>query len=162
MTQPKESVQEFSYIIFFHTCKVINKYLNSYINKNSSLSLPQVAALRDIINKGGTVNPSAIAATTYTERNNITVLTKRMVDAGLVSTQRDDNDKRLVNIFMTEKGKDIFAQTQPILTEMNNNITKALSEDNTLLLTRFLRVILDNAKAGLAKIDEEKQKSKDL
>jgi DNA-binding MarR family transcriptional regulator len=87
------------------------------------------------------------------------VLTKRLVDAGLVSTRRNAKDKRQVNIVMTEKGKDIFAQTQPVIKNMNNNVIQALSEDNTLLLTKFLRVILDNAKAGLAKIVEEKQKS---
>lgn len=50
----------------------------------------------------------------HLESNTLTPLLKRMATAGLLTRQRDANDERQVRICLTDQGRALQAQSQPI------------------------------------------------
>jgi DNA-binding MarR family transcriptional regulator len=65
-----------------------------------------------------------------------------MEAAGLVSRSKSDEDKRIVMIMITEKGRDLLKQIDPVLEELEANIGKRFSaeecEQFTDMCSRFL------------------------
>jgi MarR family 2-MHQ and catechol resistance regulon transcriptional repressor len=149
MQQPERSPAEKSFILFMQTSRAVNKYYNAYLNKNLGLSISQIAVLTVLDTYGGVMNPSEIAGVTYTERNNVSTLVARMSQEGLVRTERDPEDKRLVNVILTDKGREIFNNAKPIVYQAVQRLVTALSEDNAYLFERPLRILRQNAQDGL-------------
>jgi DNA-binding MarR family transcriptional regulator len=134
----------------------VNKYYNTYLNRTLGLSVPQIAILTVLYENGGIMNPSAIADITYTERHNITVIVDRMKKAGLVRTERDSKDKRLVNIILTDKGREVYIQSAPVVNKCVQQIAAVLSDDNAILIQRPLRILRQNAKDLLTDLNMSK------
>jgi DNA-binding MarR family transcriptional regulator len=132
-----------------HTSRAVNKYYNAFLNKDLGLSISQIAILTALDTNGGVMHPSEIARITYTERNNISTLVARMSEEGLVRTERDSEDKRLVNVSLTEKGKQVFEKAKPIVHKAVERLVTALSEDNAYLFERPLRILRQNAQDGI-------------
>ncbi|MBN2240595.1 MAG: MarR family transcriptional regulator [Dehalococcoidales bacterium] len=151
---PERSIGEQVFILFVQTSRVVNKYYNTYLNKKLGLSISKIATLTVLDASGGVMNPSEIADRIHTERNNITTLIARMSKEGLVKTERDPQDKRLVNVSMTEKGKRVFNEAKPVIREAIQRMLVAMSEDNAWLLERPLRILRQNARDGLDELLE--------
>ena len=143
------SLEEKVFILFVQASRVFNKYYNAYLNRKLGLSVSKVAALTVLDMNGGVMNPSDIASSSLTERNNITTLIARMSKEGLVRTERDQQNKRLVNVIITDKGKQTLDEAAPVIHEVIRRMLFAMSEDNLYLLERPLRIIRQNAQDGL-------------
>jgi len=98
--------------------------------------------------------PSEIAEWTQTERHNITALVDRMKRDGLVTTERNGNDKRLVNVILTNKGLETLDQTMPVAREITNQIMSSITEADNALLKEQLRTLRQNAQHGLEQADQ--------
>ncbi|GAI90008.1 unnamed protein product, partial [marine sediment metagenome] len=76
----------------------------------------------------------------------------------LVTTERDNsNDKRFVNITMTDKGREILSQAMPVARNIMNHVMSSLTEADVALLEKELGVLRQNAHHGLehvAKIEK--------
>ena len=155
-TKPERGYSEESFILLLQTARVVNKYYNTYLNKKLGLSIPKIATLTVLAEHGGVMNPSNIADEIYTERNNISTLVARMSKEGLVTVERDQDDKRLVNVKITKTGRDYYNRAVPFILEVVNRITKGLSVDNAFLIDNPLRIFRQNAKDGLDELIEDK------
>jgi len=95
------------------------------------------------------MTPSELAEWTQTERHNITALVDRMKRDGLVTTERHSSDKRLVNIILTDKGREVLNQAMPVARKIVNHVMSSLTEADAALLEKELRVLRQNAHHGL-------------
>ena len=55
------------------------------------------------------MRPYKIAHWTQTERHTITALINRMKQEAIIEAKRDNNDKRYVNVTLTDKGREALS-----------------------------------------------------
>ena len=95
------------------------EYADAYLYRRNRLSVSKLVILK-ALDTSGTMMPSKIAEWTNTERHNITTLANRMNQQGLVTTECNSSNKRLVNIKLTEKGPTTLSKAMPVEQEVVN------------------------------------------
>ena len=95
------------------------------------------------------MTPSEIAESTLRERHNITTLVDRLRQEGLVRTERNEKDKRSVNIILTGSGREVLSQSTPVAREIVDQVMLSISAGDAVLLEKPLRVLRQNACNGL-------------
>ncbi|MBI0577625.1 MarR family transcriptional regulator [Neobacillus cucumis] len=91
----------------------VNKKGESLVKEqiSSDLTSDQHYMLR-YINKAGTCTSSELAEVFEVKKSAITAIINRMWEKGLIQRTRDENDRRVVYLTLTEKGIDLFEQTE--------------------------------------------------
>ena len=121
------------------------KYANAHFYREDGLSAVKFMVLRILAANGGTMTPSEIAEWTFRERHNITTLVDRLEKDDLVMTERNDRDKRFVDVTLTAKGRKVLKQTTPIARAIVNRVMSSVSEGDAARLEKSLRVLRQNA-----------------
>ncbi len=103
------------------------------------------------------MTPSEIAEWTQTERHNITALIDRMKQDGLVTTERNSSDKRLVNVTLTDKGREVLSQAMPVAEEIVDRVMLSIDEGDAALLEKHLRTLRQNTHDGLGNVTKHSQ-----
>jgi len=138
-----------AFILFVQTADVALKYANAHFYKKAGLSVIKFIVLRILASNGRTLRPSEIAQWTLRERHNITTLVERLERDGLVSTKRNDRDRRFVNVTLTDKGRRVLTQATPVAREIVNQVMLSIAESDAALLEKRLRVLRQNACDGM-------------
>mgnify|MGYP006265364469 FL=1 len=73
------------------------------------------------IDKQGTPS-TKLAPKMGMEPRSLTRMIKQLDKSGLIKKQSDKNDKRLVRIFLTEKGKQVRSKARDVVISFNNEI----------------------------------------
>jgi DNA-binding MarR family transcriptional regulator len=89
-----------TFILFVQTADAVSKYADSRFYK-AGLSTIKFMILRILAFNGGSMTPSEIAQWTLRERHNITTLVDRLKREGFVSAERNDKDRRVVNVALS-------------------------------------------------------------
>jgi DNA-binding MarR family transcriptional regulator len=131
------------FILFIQTARAVMKYYNAYLYRRVSLSIIKLATLT-VLSANGLMNPSEIARVTYTERHNITALVGRMSREGLVKTERNPSNRRLVNVTITNKGRRVLNKATPIVREIIAQVMSSLSKNDVTALRKPLRILRKN------------------
>ncbi len=103
------------------------------------------------------MTPSELAEWTQTEPHNITTLINRMKQNGLVTAERNTSDKRLVNITLTDKGRETLNRTMPVAKEIVDRVMLSIDEGDAALLEKYLRTLRQNAHGGLGNVAKHSQ-----
>ncbi|MBA7501370.1 hypothetical protein ES704_04133 [subsurface metagenome] len=138
-----------TFILFVQAGDVTMRYANSHFYRKEGLSVIKVIVLQVLAANGGTMTPSEIARWTFRERHNITTLIDRLKRDGLVSVERNNRDKRSVNVSLTAKGRKVLKQAMPVAREIVNRVMLSISEGDAIPLEKSLRVLRQNAHDGL-------------
>ena len=138
-----------TFMLFVQTAQVVLKYADAYLYRKTRLSVIKLIVLKILASNSGAMMPSEIAKWTNTERHNITALVDRMRQDGLVTTERNSSDKRLVNINLTDKGREVLSQAMPVAKEVVNQVMLSITEGDAALLKKKLRILRQNAHYGL-------------
>ena len=138
-----------TFILFVQTAQVVLKYADSYLYRKAHLSVSKLIVLQALARRNGGMRPSKIAEWTNTERHNITALVNRMGQDGLVTSERNSTDRRIVNIILTEKGREVLNQAMPMAEKVVKQTMSSISESDTLLLKEKLTTLRLNAHCGL-------------
>ena len=138
-----------TFILFFQTARAVMKYTDAHLYKKARLSTIKLIALRALASNNGGMRPSELAEWTQTERHNITALLDRMKKQGLVTTARNSSDKRIVNVTLTDKGRETLDQAMPAAKEVIDQVMLSMAEGDAALLEKPLRVLRQNAFNGL-------------
>ena len=137
-----------AFMLFVQSAHAVLKYADAHFYREARLSLIKYMVLHILSTNGGTLTPSEIAQRTLTVRSNITALADRMKRDGLISTKRNRRDKRLVNIRLTNKGRNVLTQATPLARDIANQVMLSMSEGDAVVLDRLLRVLRQNAHPG--------------
>ena len=108
-----------------------------------NLSFPQYKMLY-MLNTSGTHTVSQIAESLGITSAAITGITDRLVTEGYVNRERGENDRRVVNISITDRGREIMNQITERQKEMLEGIFDQLHEEDLQHLRRVLGVVLAN------------------
>ena len=138
-----------TFILFVQAGDVTMRYANSHFYRKEGLSVIKVIVLQVLAANGGTMTPSEIAEWTFRERHNITTLIDRLKQDGLVRVERNNRNKRFVNVSLTAKGQKVLKQAMPVAREIVNRVMLSISEGDAILLEKSLRVLRQNAHDGL-------------
>lgn len=130
-----------TFILFVQTARAVLKYADSHLYNKIRLSTIKLIVLRILASTDQAMRPSEIAEWTQTERHNITSLINRMKQEGLVTTERNTNNKRLVNITVTDYGREVLSQAMPAAREIVDHVMSSITEDDAILLEKLLKVL---------------------
>ena len=143
-----------TFILFVQTARAVLKYADTQLYRKARLSIIKLIVLRVLASNNGVMTPSELAEWTHTERNNITALINRMKKDGLVTAERNSSNKRLVNITLTDKGREVLSQTMPVAREIVNNVMSSITESDAASFEKPLRTLRQNAHSGLEHLAE--------
>lgn len=98
---------------YIHVSFSVNKIAEGMIKEEigSDLTNDQHYTLR-YINKVGSCTSSELAEVFDVKKSAITAIITRMWEKGLIQRTRDENDRRLVYLALTDKGNDLFLKTE--------------------------------------------------
>jgi DNA-binding MarR family transcriptional regulator len=104
---------------------------------NGDSSNPALAALRNqtyhvlrILARGGPLPASSIGKRLFIAKQNMTTLVDRLMHDGLVERKNDAADRRVINITITEKGKEFLKERREgLIRIVGENLSKLSDED---------------------------------
>jgi len=137
------------FILFTQTARAVLKYTDAHFYNETRLSTIKFIVLQVLASNNGVMTPSDIAEWTQTERHNITALVKRMRRDGLVTAERNSSDKRVVNITLTNKGREVLSRAMPAAKEIVSQVMLSIPEGDAALLEKQLSVLRENAHHAL-------------
>ena len=146
-----------AFILFVQTARSVLKYSDADLYRKARLSTIKLIVLRVLASNNGVMMPSEIAEWTQTERHNITALINRMRQDGLVTAERNSSNKRLVNITLTDKGREVLNRAMPVAKEIVDQVMLSIDEGDAALLDKQLRVLRQNANDGLGNVAKHSQ-----
>lgn len=146
-----------TFILFVQTAQAVLKYTDALLYKEAGLSVVKLIALQALDSNDGAMTPSGIAEWTHTERHNITMLVTRMRRDGLVITERNNANKRFVNIVLTDKGREVHNRAMLVARKVVNQVMSSIIEGDAVLLEKSLGVLRRNARYGLEELANRPQ-----
>jgi len=146
-----------TFILFVQTAKAVLKYADAHLYREARLSIIKLIVLRVLASNNGSMTPSVIAEWTQTERHNITALIGRMRRDGLVTSERNSSDKRIVNVTLTDKGREVLEQTVPVAGKIVDRVMLSIDEGDAALLEKSLRTLRQNTSDGLEHLAKRTQ-----
>ena len=141
-----------AFVLFVQTARAVLKYADAHMYRKARLSIIKLIVLRALASNNRVMMPSEIADWTQTERHNITALIKRMRQDGLVTAERSSSNKRLVNITLTDKGREVLNRAMPVAAEIVDQVMLSIDEGDAVRLEKPLRLLRKNAHQGLEHI----------
>lgn len=145
-----------AFILLVQTAYAVLKYGDAYFYRKARLSVIKFIVLQALAIHG-TMTLSEIATWTHKERHNITTLVERLKRDRLVTAQRDSEDKRFVNVRLTDKGRKVVSQATPVARDIVNQAMLSISEGDGVLLGKSLQVLRQNAHHGLEHVAKRSQ-----
>jgi len=136
-------------MVFMQTARVMSKYIDSYFYNKCQLSFIKFMVLKILASRKGTVTHTEIAEWTQTELHNITQLIGRMKKENLVYTERSDEDKRKVYVFITDEGQRVLDQALPVAREIVDKVMSSITEYDAGELSKVLEVLRNNSYRGI-------------
>lgn len=152
-----ENTRLSTFILFVQTAQAVLKYIDAHLYRKTHLSISKLIVLQALSSTSVGMMPSEIARWTSTERHNITALVSRMKRDGLVTSERNSNDKRLVNIKLTNKGREASNQAMLVAKEIVDQVMLSITEGDAALLKEKLRTLRQNAYHGLEHVTKHSQ-----
>lgn len=139
-----------TFILLQQTIRVVSKYQDAQLNKDLGLSVIKFIVLMAFYyNPMASVTASDIAHWTDTEPHNITTLIFRMKKDGLITAERNANDKRYLDIALTDKGREAIIGAMPVAQQIMDRLMTSIGEDDMRELERILGGIRKNAYEGI-------------
>jgi DNA-binding MarR family transcriptional regulator len=126
------------------TAKMAGFYISDFFHDNNiDLSKEQWLILLKLNEKDGQVQ-NDLALITNRSKTSLTRLITTIEKKGFVHRVHSDKDKRTNHIFLTEKGKDIFKLSLPVLKNMISNVQEGIEPEELKNTIKVLNKIKDN------------------
>lgn len=109
----------------------INHLLHQYITKNTNISLsPAQCWFLRLLKKNGTCTPSDVAQIMGVTSGAITSLADRLYKQELINRERSKRDRRVVELSLTSKGKEMILELEQELLKHLTEIWSRLSDED--------------------------------
>jgi len=113
------------------------------------LTLEQWRLLAHLQYYGRPLGPSELATSLERSSNSVSMLVDRMVKAGLVRRTRDRKDRRVVHVWLTDKGESAVGPATPQIWRLIQEILSPLSPEDKQVLANLLETVKCEARACL-------------
>ena len=136
------------YLFFPLFRKKLFKYKKNLMQKKIPHSFYHILK---VLKKRGELPMSEIGRLVYISKSNMTSLIDKLVENGLAERLPDKNDRRVINIALTDKGKELLKDWRKYSnTEIKMNLSTLSNED----LEKFYESI-ENIRDILLKMDDK-------
>jgi DNA-binding MarR family transcriptional regulator len=114
--------------------------------RNRQRPLAEFDLLAALAGRGGRALMGTIAADMGLSKSNLTRLTDRVEDDGLVERERDTADGRLVHLRLTSTGREEYRRVLPAFQRsLRDQFAARLTESDVVALARALGKLTDDA-----------------
>lgn len=111
------------------------------LSKTAGMTSPQLMVLQTLEDAGGTAKPSDIAREVHLSQATVTSIVDRLTRAGLVERQRSDTDRRVIDVILTDAGRQRLADApEPLQESFLASFEHLESWEQTLLVSSVQRV----------------------
>ena len=135
------SLPDYTIENILHTGNWMNEKFSDHL-KEYALSIQQyqvLSSLREL--KGEPANLLTLQAEMVSKNSNTTRLVEKLRLKGLISRVQSEENRRMVEIRITEKGLNLLAEIDSVHKEFQNDIVAGLTEDEILTLNKLLEKI---------------------
>lgn len=129
--------------LMFRTARGMKKMLDAKLSEFNVTS-SQATILNTLSNLDGQ-SLSDIGKSVHLDKPAITGLADRMEHDGLVERKRTSSDRRIIQLFLTEKGKKLFNKIEKIIVEVDQELVKTLADQEIRTLHKLLQCIWDKS-----------------
>lgn len=134
--------EEFPFYWLARTCDLYESEVEKVLKKLGT-DLPSRRVLM-MLQLHGTVSVSELATHGILKLSTATRIVQRMREEGLVETQTNEEDARITNVLMTDKGKELLARIQAATQKIYVRSYQNLGDAQLERLTQTLKVIFHN------------------
>lgn len=135
------SLPDYTIENILHTGNWMNEKFSDHL-KQFALSIQQYQVLRSLRElKGEAANLLTLQAEMVSKNSNTTRLVEKLRLKGLISRIQSEENRRMVEIRIIEKGLNLLAEIDDVHTEFKNDIVEGLTEDEILTLNKLLEKI---------------------
>jgi DNA-binding MarR family transcriptional regulator len=127
--------------LMIHRADALLKLCEDKVFGEYKLNAERYAMLVTIQYLGGSAKPSEVAQWLQRSPNSISMLADRMVRAGLLKRARDRNDRRVVHLTISDKGKEALKPATLAGWEFIQEILSPLSYEDRRTLVSLLKMI---------------------
>jgi len=124
----------------------ISKYIHRYINKradNYNLNTHQLHILQILYNNEG-ISQNGLVERVRTNKISISKSLDGLLEEGYIEKRKNEKDKRIKNIYLTEKGHRIRTQIKNILKDVTEVLTNNFSKEEDIVIRKLLKKMSDN------------------
>jgi DNA-binding MarR family transcriptional regulator len=129
-------------LLLRQVCKVHSNKVNKLLD-GVGLHIGQPIMLGLLYEKGG-LPQSVLAKEMLIKPATVSAMVKRLEKNGHVIRKRDSEDERVSNVYLTEKGTEVFAQLDGYQDTMEALVFDGFSEDEKKNMRDYLVRVLDN------------------
>ena len=119
--------------------------------KHQSAVTPGGMFVMGSLKRNGMMSMSDIGKCLAMPKPHVTVIVDKLIDEGYVERQNDPNDRRIVNILITERGQKVFQELKKTLAENMKIKLLKLSEEEQEILAVASKQVKDILIAILSK-----------
>src|SRR5258705_8992381 len=111
---------------------------SSHSQQRTGLSAAQLFVLQQLQAAGGTLTPGDLARRTLTHQSSVSVVARRLVDAGLVMREQTPRDRRRVALSLTSAGRAAARKAPAVLPDpLIGAVDRLTSFDRAALARRM-------------------------
>lgn len=129
--------------LHFLIMRCFNNSNRAVIQRTSRISLlPGQSKILECLMEHNGISPKEIGGLCVVDKSTITSLLNKMEHQGLIFRKNDPNDKRAIQIWLTEKGADYAQRASLLCAEVDSLAVKNLSDDQQQQLRELLRIVI--------------------
>jgi DNA-binding MarR family transcriptional regulator len=140
---PTGTMEKTSGFLMFRTARGMKKMLDSRLSKFNVTS--SQASVLNTLNSFDGLPLSDVGKSVHLDKPAITGLADRMEKDGLVERRRTSSDRRIIQLFLTNKGKSLFNKIEDIIVDVDQQLVKDLSLKEIDTLHKMLQSIWDQS-----------------
>lgn len=111
------------------------------LSKTSGMTAPQLLVLQTLLEEGGESKPSIVAKKIHLSQATVTSIVDRLARAGLVTRARNEDDRRAIDIALTDAGREKLEEApEPLQESFLNSFDGLEPWEQNLLISSVQRV----------------------
>ena len=126
------------------TVKILEYHLQELFNHHGlDLTKEQMIVLKRLHNDDG-LSQNELAFLTLRNKSSLTRLLSKMEQKEYITRQQSKADKRINNVYLTQKGKEVFHLTKPVIKRMITKMEKNITTSEKKQIITILKKIQNN------------------
>jgi DNA-binding MarR family transcriptional regulator len=112
------------------------------LDKEYGITIPQLVCLYEIFERG-VMTLSVLSKSVHLSSSTLVGIIDRLEEKKLVKRTRDTEDRRIIFIEITEKGREFVIKTPHLLHNRLDEHFKSLQEDEQIIIANSLDILVD-------------------
>ncbi len=135
-----ENPQVQTFLLLIQLGDAVIKYMDYRFYHELRTSYIKYFVLKALVLNDGIMKRTELANWTNTKKHNITALVDRMTKEKLVTSEWSTTDRRVNNVIITDKGRELYNKAEPLSIQMIKKLMQGLKEDDLKKFERLLEI----------------------